>query len=567
MSSNTAYNKRTVTYFPQYPQDKIAASLAYDTPILFDRIINVRLFRSELDPVTHVSSEAMTLANSVTVRSDYEAVFVNASGKETATIGYRVKFIRCKQKPSLSLKAMFYKGSVSPKVTLSIDNFSIDSSNGTLYSLDRAQRPFTYAEIHIGYINQFYDWESSLEIGTGAYQKYLELGNDRSSVTVIKGSILNCKVTKQPPDSRIEFEIVPASLSAGVPDIRLFSPPYSSYTGTSFVKDLYKSAMTYKDFYTGKNTSAADFASAASSKGIPTFTQNLFYYLISLRFYASEYYAGEDAASRAERLSTYVQNAGSTDTPGAKGIASLKALLTSDTTALGAVSFFPDDAVKASGYLRVIVGARSMMFAIPGEIAQLLKSGASERKIKTAIASYATIWDISPEAVMNEIQATMFPTLSFSLGMIKASRAAPRVQDMGIHSQSDGAVQNESCLFVYDGNSPDDLAATYVPDVYNASNLNNDVESTARTMFIPCINSLTYGAVSVAIMPFCGTYPITSPVSFDKAYTLADEIKYYAPNRQGTGVFLAYQMDINFATVDDENEVTLTMDTTKEILE
>ena len=565
-TNNAGYNKQSVRYFPQYPLDKSLSVEWQSRPILFDRIINVRLFRAAIDPVTNLSSEALSEKDAVTIRSDYELIFTEyMSDRETQNTSGIVRFAKCKQKPSIKLSATFYKGGVSPKLTLSIDNFSIDTSDGTLYALDKAHRPFVYAEIHMGYINQFFDWPASGLTGTEAFTAFRALKNDSSSVTVIKGSILNCQITKQPPDSRTEFEIIPASISAGVPDVRTFFPPYESLAPSEFVQDLYKSAVTYKDYYTGVKTRAEEFAQDVVSNGVPTFTQNLFYYLISRRFYSTEYNAGADALDRAERLRLYYTTVGQTTNPSFDDLNVLRKYLARSPSEADQLLFLPKDSAKAEGYMRTVVGTRSMMFAIPGEIAELLSEDAPVSAITNAIASYAEIWDITPVAVLNDIKSRLFPTLSFSVQTIRSVRAAPRVSDMGIHAQSDTSVPEESCVYIYDGNSSDDAASTFAPDIANASGLQAVLESESRTMFIPCINSLTYGAVSKAIMPFCGTFPISVPVRFDSAYTLADDIAYYAPNRKGTGVFLAYQMDIEFATVDDDNTVTLTMDTTTEV--
>ena len=513
-------------------------------PVLFDQIINLKLYRANLDALGVATGEVSN--NYVTIHSDYEPEF-------TGTTSESVTFHRCYQKPSISVNFKLYGKGVAPKITLKICNLNADTTTSLLSDLRADGTPFKYVEFHMGYINQFHNWETDTTAGTSAYKKFCALEGDQDGVTVIKGDILFARITKTSPDSEIEFEIIPGTAYSGIPDIRNYLPSsYLCLVGYAMVDDLYDALNTYKDAYTKETYTINDFTAIDSSA--PTFSEVLFYYLISRRFWSSTLSASVFRETMNTRLNKLYAITEADGMVSVSDMASLQEYLGSNAAEAEKLLFLPDEPLYLQ---KVIVGTQVMKYAIPSYLRDMLAAESSENDIRLALANYISLYEPTLQATLTKIQNEVFPNMTWKDGFTPYKGAGKGIAGMNANGKATSAIY--PCLYVFDSSSSRDNASFMAVTAGVNYNDINKAALEAYAYSLPMIYSLTEGAVSVCHMPFCGMFPLDYPLKFNSSYMLTDNVAYYLPTANGKSYFSCFSMEVDFSTTEEDNDCTLQM--------
>lgn len=174
-----------------FMKDKSETSLgAFD---LFDRVINVRL-----KAVTASGKE-----ETIVIRSDWEPVQESWSGVET------VRFRKCVHKPSITFKSRQVTRDVDVSVSLSISNFVMFTSDGTmLTSFSNNDYKVTYLEVTLGYFGQ------CRQSPPASWAEFMDItplpGMDMKTCD----TILAIYTPKLPPDLTLQIEAACANVLA-----------------------------------------------------------------------------------------------------------------------------------------------------------------------------------------------------------------------------------------------------------------------------------------------------------------------------------------------------------------
>lgn len=545
MGNNTS---ATITSVSNFSKTNLATFT--DSSMLTDRIINIKLYRCSLDengvPSNTVSNDFVTL------RSDYEV-------RESGSYAW---FITCPQKPSISIKYTVFSGNSAPMLTLTIDNFNPYTADGTSSGLAFSDNPFRAVEIHMGYMKQFKDW-SGVTYSSSAYKSFLNLAGDSESVTVLRGTILDVQQTKYPPDSQTVFEICPATVTCGVPDVRNYLPDNAKLRQTTMVSELYNALEAYKSVYIKDLPwSLSDFQNASTAA---TFSEVLFYWLISRRYWDSYVSSAENADITNSNLSAYKSKNTDNAVTFNSNMESLRTTLESSSSTVDSLAFLPD---KPAYLQRVVVGTQSLKYDIPVYLATLLKEEAaediSEDQIKLELASYVKLYAENPEKMLSTIKAQVYPYLGWTTGLTKYKNAGKNITEMA----AGGTVSVQkayTCLCVYDQRRSDDSQSVKNMMVSGSTKvLTLDSMKTYAWSF-PAIYDIMYSAITTAHTPFFGMFPIMYPVKFEGSYILTDFVQYYIAPKQGFTYFSCFSMSVEFATVEDRNECELKMTELKEV--
>jgi hypothetical protein len=513
-------------------------------PLLYDRVINVKLYRCTLDmngvPSNDVASDYLT------IRSDYEV----------ETSAGMSRYRACIQKPSIALSYKVFSGNTAPVLRLRIHNFNPYVSDGTSSTLALEARPFRSVEIHMGYRGQFKDWPS-LPLTSANYKSFMALTGDSEDVTVIRGSVLAVTETGMPPDSEVTFEICPATVSCGIPDVRDYLPDNTKLRTTTMVTELYKALEAYKSVYVKPLPwSLPDFQNLQASA---TFSEVLFYWLISRRYWDSYVSAASERNSVNSNISDYKSKVSGDAATFSANMDSLRKAVAADPGKVDSLCFLPD---KPALLQRVVVGTQSLRYDIPVYLAEMLRAEEngtiSADQIKLELAQYIKLYADNPEQMLTLIKAQIYPYLGWRSGFTKYKNAGRTISEI----KSGGEVsipKSYPCLLLYDSRNSADEASTRTTLISGSSGKIplSRVESYAYSF--PAVYDITFSAVTTAHTPFFGMFPIMYPVKFDTAYKLTDFVQYYLAPLSGVKYFSCFEMDVDFATVEDRNECTLTM--------
>ena len=550
MSSPVLYAE----YNSSYPE-------AADGYAMFNRIINIRFLCGKTDKMG-VPLSKDPYSGAITLRSDYEAVSV--SDKNTGA----AEFARCPQKPSILIEGSVHKGGVIPTVTVTLDNFIPVSSGASITSFSADKFPFQELEIHVGYIEQFYNWEKNER--NFSYEQYLSFYGDSSSVTVIRASVIAVYQSSQNPDGQLVIECVPAEAKSSLPRLSEINPMYTTLMKSEAVDRMYKAVMCYKDVYSLDSCSQKDFLGVSLSA--PTFAEQLFYFLVSRRYY-EDFGAktkGFAAGAFADWQSLYTSLAEDGGYISTEGYKAIKDKMDSGSLSFDSVAWIPESC--ASYMQKVFVGVGVLRYELPPELFLLVKeycsSGADtasiETEIKAVLAQYITLSAPTADAMLELIAARIFPTMSWRTVYTPFQKAAPTVSEMKASSGS----RAHQALYVYEG---DDLYDASSGSVINQA-LSVDVysELTQKTLknaavMLPCVNSITYGAITKAVIPWQGIFPLMYPLSFPSSFAMSDFVAYYTSDITTAQYFTCFMFEFSFATVDDKNECTLSLTPVSEV--
>lgn len=505
--------------------------------ILFDRIVNIQLTKVK-------SKDGMPENNIgldyVTIRSDYEVA---------DTKGGRY-FTRCKRKPEIVVSFKSYQSGTIPKMLVKITNFQVFDGDNTKVNLSAGEKPFKQIRLQMGYINQFTNWES-VPFTSETFKKFVQLEGAKSTVTEIIGNILNIRRVGNPPDAVTEIEVIPAQGECSVPNFnRGFLPSADKLTSLTMVTDLFNALQTYKDIYVKKEWKLSDFLVKGNK---PTFTEVLFYWLISRRYWRNWTAAFKNKAETTARFSVV------TSAPDAEV---LRKTLEMNSSLADNIMFLPD---KPEDLQLVAVGLRSLKYEIPDNIAAALADGVSDDVLKSMLANYALIWNATVEQTLLQIKEEIFPDLSWSYGYTPASKASVRISSTSLVNPLNSNVTN-NCIYLYNKNVIEDEAS--IKGMLATGNpLPLDKEQMKlASVSIPVIYDITYGAVIEANIPFVGLFPLMYPLRVNASHILTNFVSYFLSIPKDFIYLNCYSMEVEFSTIDSgSNNCLLKMTEAKDL--
>ena len=505
--------------------------------VLFDRIINVQL--------TKIKSKNGTPENNididyVTIRSDYEVSDTN---------GGRF-FVRCKRKPEIEVSFKSYQSGVIPKMLVRITNFEVFDGDDTKINLSAKEKPFKQIRLQLGYINQFANWEK-VSFTAASYKQFVQLEGAKSTVTEIIGNILNVRRIGNPPDSITEIEVIPAQGECSVPSFNTgFLPSADKLTSLTMVNDLFNALQTYKDIYTKDKWKLSDFLTKGNK---PTFTECLFYWLISRRYWRNWTCAFKNKAETASRFSVVTTSSDA---------ASLRNSIEANPSLADNIMFLPD---KGEDLQLIAVGLRSLKYEIPDSIAAALNDEVSDETLKTMLANYALIWNSSVEQTLLQIKEELFPNLSWSYGYTPQTKASKTISTTSFVASSTKNVTN-NCIYLYNKNVIEDEASIKgMLATGNPLPLTVD-EMKLSSVSIPALYDITYGAVIEANIPFVGLFPLMYPLRVNSSHILTNFVSYFLSVPKDYIYLNCYSMEIEFSTIDAKgNNCVLKMTEAKDL--
>jgi hypothetical protein len=173
---------------------------------LFDRIINLKFTRWD--------------NSSFVVRSDYEPVFQKDGS---------VRFIRCKQKPSIRVSYNQVAQDVAIEVDIEVTNLFIDKSRGDPYSAAGAGdvfaegkgNPIETITVQMGYLAQFPDWterqsKQDIDAYYELYNDYIPHGGEAKSGMRMVVTVLDTYTKGNPPDQVTYFHGIIGNIETGL---------------------------------------------------------------------------------------------------------------------------------------------------------------------------------------------------------------------------------------------------------------------------------------------------------------------------------------------------------------
>ena len=171
--------------------------------LLYDKIINVKFIRKKPDA---------SGKNFFCVRSDYEPVYHDDGS---------VEFVKCTQKPSITVSALQVANSVAVNVKIKVSSFFVDREMAGEELDSAAGNPIVWAVVQLGYFDEFPRWDKATSLDDP--ERFFDMDNNtlagHQGVKMGKQlfvQILNCYPESGAPERSWVFNGVVATLETGL---------------------------------------------------------------------------------------------------------------------------------------------------------------------------------------------------------------------------------------------------------------------------------------------------------------------------------------------------------------
>ena len=240
----------------------------------------------------------------------------------------------------------------------------------------------------------------------------------------------------------------------------------------------------------------------------------------------------------------------------------LRKTLETNSSMADNIMFLPD---KPEDLQLVAIGLRSLKYEIPDNIAAALADEVSDDVLKSMLANYALIWNVTVEQTLLQIKEEIFPDLSWSYGYTPASKASMRISSTSLVNPFNSNVTN-NCIYLYNKNVIEDEASIKgMLATGNPLPLNKEQMKLA-SVSIPVIYDITYGAVIEANMPFVGLFPLMYPLRVNASHILTNFVSYFLSIPKDFIYLNCYSMEVEFSTIESgSNNCLLKMTEAKEL--
>ncbi len=446
--------------------------------IIEGRVINVKFIRKNGDYFT--------------IRSDYEPVYTPDTG------GGKISFIRCSQKPSITVSYNQVAQGTAIEVKIQVDGLYIDrEASGN--EIDASQgNPVVWAIVQMGYIGQFYDWRNMMSDDSA--DRFFELSEDYATPQAgVKGgkqilvNVLTATPLNTPPDVAWVFNGVIGTLDAGL-------------------RWRHEESATTDPLY-GNNDSA-------NAKGRPrSEIEAMLYHWITRRF------VSPSVLHTMEMKETKTDN-GVTYTPVLKvyGYSSYKYQYIKDT-AWTELTLASDGLMTFSDANMLGVQCDCSAFVQNSSIHELFSQGAPGN---------ASAFVKCDQAVFDNPKDGVGPQL------LAIQEHYPFLRWMEMRDGS---------FFFYDVLEGDSSIQT---DPYVQERQVN------APMILPAVYDITMGATRTIRCPFFTFVDPLTTVFFQSRFRLVDSTAYWYQPKKGMDAFTVILSSVSFSTVGEENMMTLT---------
>lgn len=174
-----------------------ADKISFDSNLLFDRIINLKL------KCGYKTEEGAVVVEEFVIRSDYELVPLQNSIDNSAkdnTIDNKYILRRCTYKPSIKVQCNMVTASTGTSIDVFVSNFFIFTSDGKhLLNFNKDRYEILGVEIAMGYWGQFKD---SVKSPSDFFDIKAEYGADKIEIK----EVTYVTTDKLPPDSTIHIK-------------------------------------------------------------------------------------------------------------------------------------------------------------------------------------------------------------------------------------------------------------------------------------------------------------------------------------------------------------------------